>query len=82
MPGLQRVLFKLYSRDSMYSESGSCSQYSMLRVLVCYSFTGYIDRVANMSRTLNTQEFLTYQSSEYARIKQSFEYVGMSLNNS
>ena len=62
MPGLQRVLCKLCSRD--YSEYTSGFQYNKIlkvsRVLVCNSFTGYIERVFDVPRLLNMPEFSVY----------------------
>ena len=72
MPGLQRVLCKstvrvLCSRDSLYSEYTSGFQYNKIlkvsRVLVCNSFTGYIDRIFDVLRLLNMPEFSTYYTS-------------------
>ena len=69
-----------YSRDSRYSEYAPVSQYTkflnVIGVLICYRFTGYIDRVLNM---LN---FWIYQGSEYVRVRQGPEYAWIRLNNS
>ena len=56
-----RVLCKLYPKDSWYSEYASSSQYAKILyvsgILICYSFTGYIDRDPNMPRVLNVPVF-------------------------
>ena len=55
------LLCKLYSRDSRYSECTTGSQYTKILnvsgIWICYSFTGYIDGVLNISRVLNKPEF-------------------------
>ena len=62
MAGLQRVLCKMYSRDSRYSEYAADSQYnkifsvSGIGILICQSFTGYIDRL-NIPQVMNVPEF-------------------------
>ena len=82
IPGLQRVLCKLYSRDSLYSEYASISQYTKVfnisGVLICYGFKRYIDRVINIS-VLNIPEFWTYQGCQYViKVRQGFEYIWLS----
>ena len=86
MAGLQKILCKLYSRDSLYYEYALGSQYSKIlnisRMLIYQSLTWYIDKILNTPRVLNIPDFSIYEHAEDPSVRHGSKYSSVRMNNS